>query len=140
MNFIKLCISWAVLSRRNERGLSLIESLVAITILAVLGLSITYNTIYSYRITLRNIRYSVAAQLALERIEQLAARDPIGISSDNNENESLMRNGNMEFVRTTVVTINADNSRTVRVDVVAADESLGGRSSLSNTFALWGPH
>jgi len=123
---------------KNERGMSLLESLAAISILSVVGLSLTYSTIASYKLTHRNIRNSVAAQLALEKMEELAARNPSTLSSADNEFEEEVLVDNMAFNRNTEIEVNIDGSRTIFVDVDTNNESLGGRSSMINTFALWG--
>jgi prepilin-type N-terminal cleavage/methylation domain-containing protein len=134
----KIFRRWGITLRHNERGMSLLESLAAISILSVVGLSLTYSTIASYKLTHRNIRNSVAAQLALEKMEEMAARNPSTLSSADNELEEKVLVDNMSFSRNTEIEVNVDGSRTIFVDVETNNESLGGRSSVVNTFALWG--
>jgi len=136
--FKKILKRWGITLQRNEKGMSLLESLAAISILSVVGLSLTYSTIASYKLTHRNIRNSVAAQLALERMEEMAARNPSTLSSADNELEEAVYVDNMSFSRNTEIEVNVDGSRTIFVDVETNNESLGGRSSVVNTFALWG--
>lgn len=122
----------------NEKGFSLIEVLVGFSILSVVALNITYSSILSYKITKRNIRNSIASQLAHERMEDLAAVSPANLGDTYDETESDLEVENISFTRVTEVTVNADNSRSVTVTVTANAEELGGAAEVSNTFALWG--
>lgn len=121
----------------KERGFTVIEVLVSIVILGVVGLAVAMNTIKSYTFLKRGIRNSYAAQLALDKIETLAAKDPSTLSSANNQTESGLSWRNVKFNRTTTITVNSDGSRTISVSVTGANKSLGGKANMVSTLPLW---
>jgi prepilin-type N-terminal cleavage/methylation domain-containing protein len=123
---------------RSERGLSLVESLVAIVILAITGLSLAHTMISATRYTRRAERNSIATQLAFEKMEQLAARSPATLGDAFDLTETALTVNRIAYNRTTNVTVNADGSRTVVVDVWPRDSSLGKRVTYQSTFARWG--
>lgn len=86
----------------------------------------------------RNIRNSVAAQLALDKIEMLSSTDPSTLDSSDNQTESPLVSKNISFKRVTTITVNDDNSRTVTVEVTNLKNILGGHAIFTNRFSLWG--
>lgn len=122
----------------NQRGMTLVEVLVALVLLSVVPLGLTYSSILSYKVIHRNQRHSVASQLALDRMEDLAATNPANLNDTFDETENNVVVDGASFTRITEVTLNADNSRTVLVTVTGNEASLGGRATVSSTFALWG--
>ena len=133
-------LSWVkekcIIADRPNGGFSLIEVLVAMALLSVVMLSLSYNVIVSYRLMKRNERNSIAQQLAFEKMEQLAAVRPLSLSSANDLTETKVRS-NISFTRTTTVLVNTDTSRTVTVSVNNNVHSLGGSASVTNTFVSW---
>ncbi|NMC64511.1 MAG: prepilin-type N-terminal cleavage/methylation domain-containing protein [SAR324 cluster bacterium] len=122
----------------GSQGFSLIEVMATILILAVTGLAIARSTIVSYRIMHRNERNAIALQLALQAMEEYATLSPVTLSASNDRSEPLVIYNNMKFARTSTVTVNGDNSRTVSIVVTPVDSELGGAATLTNTFPLWG--
>lgn len=125
-------------SAHAQQGMSLMEVLAAIVLLSIVPLGLTYSTILSYKTIHRNERHSLASQLALDRMEDLAAMNPANLSNALDEVENNLIVENASFTRVTDVTLNPDNSRTVTVTVTGNDPSLGGRATVTSTFALWG--
>ena len=121
-----------------QRAFTLIETLLAVSLLSVAAMGVAMSAIESQRITKRNLRNSYAAQLALEKMEQLAATDPSTLSSLSNSTETSLTKDNVAFTRQTTIVVNADASRTVTVSVTGNQASLGGQSTFTDTFPLWG--
>jgi Tfp pilus assembly protein PilV len=123
--------------RTSESGASMVEVLVAMSLLAISGLAVTQSTIRAYATLNQSYRTSVASQIALDKIESLAQQDPSTIQTTSNESHSAVTQTGLQFFRTTTVTVNADGSRTVLVTVTSPSGSPG-TASLTTTLPLWG--
>jgi prepilin-type N-terminal cleavage/methylation domain-containing protein len=121
---------------KRQQGVSIIEVLVSMVILSIVALATCNNTIKGFVFFKRVARQSYASQLALDRLETLAARDPSTLTSADSSTESQLNYRNVQFERTTTVTVNADNSRTV--SVVVSSAALGGHASFATTFSARG--
>lgn len=126
------------LHRPQYAGFGIIECLIAVTILAIVALGATYNTMYSISNSKRAMRSQVALELAESRMEGLAATDPSTLDSTDNSSETGLHSMNVSFSRQTTVVVNADGSRTVTVVVSPTNSSLVGSHTLTSTFLLWG--
>lgn len=124
----------------GQKGFLLIEVLVAVLLLSIASLSILQSTLMSYKTVIRNQRNSLAQQIALEKMEELAAENPANLGDGFDATEAELVYDSVPFTRVTDVTVNADNSRSVVVTVLANETSLGGTATLSNNFALWGTY
>lgn len=121
----------------NEDGFTLLETMVAIALFSIVALGIAYNSITSYRSAKLAVRHSIASQLALAKIESLQAVDPATLDATDNSSESGLQHNNISFARSVAITVNADESRTVTVNVQTED-SAADAVTFSHTFALWG--
>lgn len=121
---------------RGETGVTLIELLVAMTLIAVAFLAIADSTRTSFIQFKRSIRETQATELALEKMEELAATNPLSLTAGTHS-ENISRD-KIAFTRTFTITINANKSRTVTVSASADNTDLGGRCTLTNTFPVWG--
>lgn len=70
-------------------------------------------------------------------IEAFAALDPITLSDADDVTEALTKNG-ITFTRAIDITVNADQSRTVDVEVSEDEGHLTVSAQGSSTYALWG--
>ncbi len=122
---------------KKDAGFSLLEVLVAMMLLAVIGLAVAYNTVRSYSLMKRGLRHSYATQLALDKLEELEAISPINLTSANNSTESAVSINNVFFTRTVSITVNADSSRTVIVTVMPNEVGVGGITSYTSNMPLW---
>lgn len=122
---------------KKEEGFSLVEILVSLTLFSVLALNLLHSTVLSHRTAIRARRNSAAAQVALERMEQLSAVDPETLIGFNGESMVETRY-NVTFTRTVAVAIEADRTRTVNVSVTNPNPETGGTATLTGSFALWG--
>ncbi|MCB0320179.1 MAG: hypothetical protein KDD60_04580 [Bdellovibrionales bacterium] len=120
---------------RNESGMYIAEALVAITLLAVMGLGLAQATILSLKTRQKAAYDSVAHQLAVERMEEFANEDPASLMNGDSWDEKIER-GVMSFNRNSSVVVNSNGSRTVYVDVIALSDRTESSASLSNTFYL----
>jgi Tfp pilus assembly protein PilV len=120
-----------------EGGLSVVEVLVAIALLAISGLAVAQSTIRSFSYLNQSYRTSLASQIALERLELLAQRDPSTLVESESESATQVVHSGLTFYRSTLISINTDGSRTVSV-TVNSPSGTQGKAALSTTFALWG--
>lgn len=123
---------------RSEAGFSIMEVMVAVVILALVGLASAKNSIMSMSTFKRSMRNSIAMQLAVEKLEELGSVNPTTLDNSDDSTEANVVEDNITFTRVTQVTQNADESRTVTVTVNANDADLGGTYEVTNTFPLWG--
>jgi len=120
----------------RDKGFTSIELLVAISILSIVALAVSINTVKSFVFLKRGIRTSYATELAQDKIEYFAAMDPTNLSSANNQTETNLVFNKVTFTRTSTVTSNSDGSRTVSV-TVSGSHGLGGRATMATTLPLW---
>ena len=123
--------------QRSEQGLSVVEVLVAISLLAISGLAVAQSTIRSFSHLNQSYRTSIASQIALEHLELFAQRDPSTLEATASESSTTVTQSGLTFYRSTAISVNSDGSRTVSVSVTSP-RGLTGKASLSTTFPLWG--
>lgn len=116
----------------REAGVTLIELVVAIVLMELAFLAIADSTRTSLIHFKRSLRETYATELAIEKMEELAAKDPVDISEDG-ETENITRR-TVKFVRSVEVSVRPDKSRLVTVSVLPEQPALGGKCILSNTF------
>lgn len=125
--------------RRGECGISLVETLVSLLLTMIASLALVNSFVTSMRVAkLTEVHYA-ASTLAASRIEEMAAIDVSSLSSSNNSSEPILvyPGMNISFSRQTTITINADNSRTVAVQVSSNSEVLPTTVSFGTTLARW---
>ena len=122
---------------RGQRGFFLLEALIVMLLLGFLAFGFTQSAQLAIMIRGKAIRHAVAAQLATDKLEQLSGVDPTTLSDANDSSETLVVSGR-SFRRSLDVTVNPDNSRTLRVEVRGSTTRLGGSAVVSTTLALWG--
>ncbi len=125
-------------TKPSEAGFTIMEVLVAIVLLAVVGLASARNSVMSMSTLKRSIRNSIAMQLAVEKLEELGSINPTSLDASDNATESAVVQDSISFSRTTTVVVNSDQSRSVTIVVQANDASLGGNYTASSRFPLWG--
>jgi len=130
-------ISKSFSSRRSQRGTSLIEVLVAIGLVGIMGLAVTQSAVLSSSSQGFAENHSLAMQIAMNEIERFAAIDPTLLTSASGGTDTVTREGK-EFTRVTTITVNADSTRTISVEVSNVVAHLRGRVTLEETFPLWG--
>ncbi len=119
-------------SGAREAGVTLIELVVAIVLMELAFLAIADSMRTSLIHFKRSLRETYATELAIEKMEELAAKDPLAISSDGERENITVRS--VKFVRSVEVTVRPDKSRLVTVSVTPEQTELGGKCILSNTF------
>lgn len=123
--------------QKGECGFFLVEVLVVLVLFALVGMMLAHSSVLSEQTRTRAVHQSVAAQLAIEKMELLSAIDPITLTATNNSTENISH-GVMQFKRTTAITVNADGSRTININVNSLNTPFVAKASATNTFALWG--
>src|SRR5690606_15219646 len=122
--------------RKGQAGFSVVEVMFCVVLLGIVALGLSNASVIAIRANNISAHNSIAAQLAIERLEEFASSDPAFIVADTTLSEtSIVRDGRA-FDRTTSIIINPDRSRTVTVTVDSVALEDGGRTTISNTFAL----
>lgn len=124
---------------RRDEGVTLMEVLVAITLVAIMAAAGISNLMVALR-TAKHTEVNYAANtLAISKVEELAAVDVSALDSSYNGTESSVswNDLNITFTRVTTVTVNADSSRTLSVDVSSNSDSVPTSVNFTTTFALW---
>lgn len=120
----------------NQRGSLLIEALFAVLIFSIMGLAVTQYCVTFLNARNHALNHELATQLAVEKIEQLAVVDPLTLSNGEVITETVSRQ-DRDFSRVSTVTVNADLSRSVLVEVEYSRPGNGGVVSLSDTYIPW---
>lgn len=123
----------------EESGFLIIELMVALVVLAIVGLAITSSAYSGLRFQKQAEIGNFARNIAVSRLEELAGIPTSSLSSSYNEtNTAVTVTGtNVPFQRTTTVSINADGSKTVTVAVSSSSALLTQTVTLSTQFAAW---
>lgn len=126
-------------STGSESGLSMIEILVSLALGAIFSVAISMSTATSLRISTHTEAHHAASRLASDKLEQIASIDSLDIDATLNQTEAAVTYPGLgiTFTRTTTVTTNADNSRTISVDVTSNSSAIPVNVDFSTTFALW---
>ena len=124
---------------RDQTGMSLMSVLVAMVILSVVSLALSKNTIASLHIIkLTEVNYA-ASNLAVSKVEELAARNPIDLddSFDDTENAVTTADLDITFTRVTDVTVNADDTRIVHVTVTSNSSVVNTTADFETSLSVW---
>lgn len=123
----------------NEEGMTVLSVLVAVVILAIIGLSLARNTIASLQIMKVTEVNNAASNLAVSRIEELAGRDASDIDASLNANETNITYAGLgiTFNRTTTITVNADDTRDIEVRVVSNSSAVPSDVSFTTSLSVW---
>jgi Tfp pilus assembly protein PilV len=123
----------------GDAGMGLLEILVAIFLIGIISLGIAANTISSTQIVKKTEINYAASNLALSKVELLAAMDTTSLTAANGstENNLTVPGTQLTFRRVTVVTVNADGSRTIEVTVTSNSTAVPTTSHFKTTLALW---
>ena len=123
----------------DEDGISMIEVMVSIVLIGILASGITSSLQTSLRVAKKTEVHYAASSLAASRVEDLAAIDIGDVDSSLNEVGTQVNwpGLNLDFFRTTTVTINADDSRTIDVTVSCTHATVPTTVDFSTTFARW---
>ena len=123
----------------TQGGFSLLEVLVSMTILGISGLAIAVTGIQSLHVQKLIEINHIANSLAISKMEEFASISTIDIVPGMSAVEPNVSWPGLQssFSRTTLVTENADDSRTVRVTVKSSNTKLPTTVSFETTFALW---
>ena len=124
---------------KSNKGFSIIEVLCALCLFMVMGLGLTYNSIYALKFQKNAELANLATNLAVTKAEELAGVDASTLSSGNNSTETglTVTGHKITFNRSTTITVNADGSRTVVVLVSSPSPFLLKSVSYSTRLAPW---
>ena len=104
MTFCKItAIKYRVKDRRSRKGMSLIEVMLAISILAIVVLGTASFSFYTSGQVGLGKQYRAALQLAGQKLEQLKADNEIGVDIEDGETSEELTSGDLSYTRTTVI-------------------------------------
>ena len=89
--------------RRANKGISLIEIMLAISVLAIVVLGTAFFSFYTSGQVGLGKQYRAALQLAGQRMEQLRADNELSIDITEGETSEEVSSGDLSYTRTTVV-------------------------------------
>lgn len=104
-------------ARRYSKGLTLVELLVAITILLIATGSILLAVNFASKVSKHNLRKAVAVNLVTQRLEQIMNSSYANVTTANFPNEANIQVGSDPIRYSRTVTINAGSYKTVTVTV-----------------------
>ena len=133
------------LSIKGEAGLSLMEVMVVVFTMSLISLAVTNSALVSFRANYFVRLKSAADTLALSKMEFYAAQDPHSLDASDNGTETGVSSpisslNNVSFSRTTAITVNPDESRTVTVSVATEDPDRPSprvTTTVTSTYSLW---
>lgn len=96
-------IKCRVKNRRFRKGLSLIEVMLAISILAIVVLGTASSSFYTSGQVGLGKQYRAALQLAGQKLEQLKADNEIGVDIEDGETNEEISSGDLSYIRTTLI-------------------------------------
>ena len=123
----------------GEEGMVLLEVLAAVLLLSVISLSVAINSLNAMRTAKFTEHNHAASSLAISKMEELASIDVSNLTAANSSTESSVTFGslNTQFSRVATVTVNADNSRSITVEVSTVDAPIPTTVSFTTSFAEW---
>lgn len=116
--------------RAKEEGLSIVEVLVALVFSSLVALGLTHASSVSFLTSHNSLTRSVAMILAMERLEEYSAINPDSLTAAMNQTQTLTR-GSINYQRVTTVSINADRTRQIAVQVT---HDCGGHDPITVTL------
>lgn len=124
---------------RSAAGFGLLELLIAVVLVALVSLCLSSNTVSSLYIAKKTHTNYLASNLALSKVEELAAFEPVNLDSSYNSFESGLSvvGTKITFSRTTTIVVNADDSRTITVKVLSETLKIPTKVDFTTTFAVW---
>lgn len=124
---------------RKNRGFTLVEVLVSVTLLSIMGLAVANTASYSLRAHKYAEVANVAKNLAVSKAEELSGVriDLLTDAYDGTETNLAVTGHTMLFTRVTNVTVNSDGSRTIDVTVSSSSTALLQPAFYSTTYAPW---
>lgn len=123
----------------SEAGFSLIEVLVSISIFAIASLGSYLSITTGLNVAKHTEVHYAASSLASSKLEEIASRDINSVDSSLNEvtHNVTWAGLDLTFTRTTVVTVNADDSRTVSVTVSCDHPKFALSRTFSTLLTRW---
>ena len=125
---------------KGEAGFSLIELLVAISVLAIISVSVVQSATLALRFQKHTELGNLATNLAVTQMEILAGANPDdlpGSSYVGTESNLTVPGHTITFTRDTSVTTNADDSLTITVTVSSNSSNLLAPVTYTTRFAPW---
>jgi prepilin-type N-terminal cleavage/methylation domain-containing protein len=122
----------------SEQGMTLIEVLVAILLIGIVSMAVAVNTINALSVAKKTHINYLASNLALSKVEQLAAYEASQLSALSTTETHLTTAGtDLTFKRTTTIVKNSDNSRTITVRVDSESAAVPTHVTFTSTLSVW---
>ena len=125
-----------LLPYKCQRGLTVMEVLVAVLMLSIMGLGLVQSSLLTAHARAVNIRNSVATQIAEETLEKYVAVDPSTLT-DVSEQTTTQNKDGINFTQKLSIASSADGSKLVTVEV-QANPVIGAGATLTLRVMPWG--
>ena len=123
------------LKRHGEKGVTVLESLMTLSLFSTVALSIAYASITHLNTRAGFVRRSISEQLAMETLEDYAQTDPQFLFDDSDVNETGIVRDGMSFSRAVDVTVTTNRTRNIVVTVT--NDVTGSSLTFTSSLALW---
>lgn len=125
--------------QKKEAGFGVIELLFGILIISIAGVAVMSDIVTSYQNGVRFELNYAAHALAVSKAEYFSAANIASIDSSNNSVETGLSTPGVKttFSRTTSITVNADNSRTINIVVANETGAIDTSVDYETTFSTW---
>ncbi len=129
----------AAIDAQRQRGSSIVEVLVAMSLFSIVAVGLAQSAAYSLRFQKSAELGNLARNLAVSKAEELAGVSLADLddSFDGTESNLTVVGHSISFDRVTDVTVNADGSRTVDIVVSSPSPLLFTAVTYSTRFAPW---
>ncbi|MBN2312669.1 MAG: prepilin-type N-terminal cleavage/methylation domain-containing protein [Sedimentisphaerales bacterium] len=129
MTFHKIkTIAYRTQDRRFQKGMSLIEVMLAISILAIVVLGTASFSFYTSGQLGLGKQYQTALQSAGQKLERLKADNEIGLDIEDGETSEELSSGDFAYTRTTMI---ADDGGCREVTVTVSWNRMGKNHNVS---------
>ena len=126
-------------SNLSEDGFTVVELMLGILIISIMGLATMSSIVGSYRIAARlELNYS-AHFLAIAKAEELSSIkvDNLDASDSSSETGLLAPGYNLTFSRVTTITVNADETRDIAIQVSNEEGPYTVQITYNTTLSSW---
>lgn len=131
----------SLLRNKNQAGITLIEIIVSISILAIIALALESNILTTVRNHKTIQVISALNNLAIGKLEEYGAVNPQDMDSSSHDSTetglTVSYLSGFTFTRVTDVTQNADDTRTVIVTVTSNHPAYVRSVTLDTVYVRW---
>jgi prepilin-type N-terminal cleavage/methylation domain-containing protein len=136
---MRFLVNYKLQHLKNQKGSTLIEVLVAISLFSIVGLGLAQSAQMGLLFQKRSEIGDMAKNLAISKAETLSGVEisQLNDTYDTTENSVTVSGHKIIFKRVTDITVNSDGSRTIDITISSTSAYLPQPVSYSTRFAPW---